>query len=40
MLPHFWTLSTALTDYLRKTEFLSLAPKHLLLAVVDGIHRV
>ena len=32
MLPHFWALSTSLVDDLRKTEFLLLASKPVLLA--------
>ena len=40
MLPQISALFTSLMDHFRKTEFPSLASKSLLLAVVDGIHRV
>jgi hypothetical protein len=40
MLPQISALFTSLMGYFRKTEFPSLASKSVLLAVVDGIHRV
>jgi hypothetical protein len=40
MLPQISALFTSLMRHFQKTEFPSLASKSLLLAVVDGIHRV
>ena len=40
MLPQISALFTTLMGHFRKTEFLSFASNSLLLAVVDGIHRV
>ena len=40
MLPQISTLLTTLMGHFRKAESPSLVSKSLLLAVVDGIHRV